>query len=318
MKKYLLYFISMSLVVCGCKTINSRMYSESSDMVLYTRGDTRGVDTPTDNDIMYQFLKALNIQAEFFQSTDGSFLSHDQTQEEMLESITGVIPRLEDDSTLYWFFSGHGNYNIFTVKNGDSISYETLFDHMLSEVQKNKKKIKRLVILIFSCYSGSLIPVIQQSKYKDKLYHELIVFTPVTDHQTAIVHWVLPELISSATFLKIAAHNPELKTNEIVNRVREELKPYPSTFNQAISENSNCTQKISYISGDVTEQSKESMSINNEECSIDKHDIKLSDKKDPTWQDLIDLTLWLFAKRKYQTPQFYTYPESLKNEKLFK
>ena len=338
----------MSLMVCGCKTINSRMYSESSDIVLYTRGDTTGADLPLDNDVMYQLSKVLNIQPEFFPDINGSFPSADQTKEQMLELISAVIPRLEDDSTLYWYFNGHGGSKNFSTKSQGSskqevdnsdkeyttlasgkgemnmISYETLFDHMLSEVQKNKKKIKRLVILIISCQSGSLIPIIQQNKYKDKLYRELIVFTPVEDGKDAMAYQVLPELVSSATFLKIGASTPTLKTEEIIQQVYGELRPYPSRFNQLLSLDKNCVHKIFY----AEENQAKLSSLENKHCSLDIPNIELFHKKEPSWQDLINLTVWLFktnltveGKQNYssylQTPQFYTYPENLKNEKLF-
>ena len=215
-------------------------------------------------------------------------------------------------------------------KSDEDLSYEELFDYFQQELEKHNKKIARLVLMNTACYSGSMISYIKQ--YQNKIYKELIVLTPVSGDQVAGVDVFFPELVSSLAFLKIAHNSPNMEIKDIIAKLPQELGVYPSKFDHALVEDKTCVSKISYRgSKSPVSKGKTSVSSGTTECSIDKPDIELSNKQKPTWSDLVGLATWLtnnyaslrdIDKEGYtfrdQKPQFYTYPENLKDEELFK
>ena len=309
----------------GCKTIGSGLKSEgSSDLVLYTRGGEENVDTLSDNENMLRLVRALNIEgAEFIPNINGQGISKDQTKDQMFANISKAIKWLREEDTLWWYMIGHGLEGFFSTAFG-LIKYEELFDYMLKEVKSSNKIIKRLNIFILSCHSGSIIPIIQGDKYKDKLYKELIVFTPVETEKVAYTREVFPELISSATFLNLARSESIDKASAIFKNVKYKMGSDAEKFQYALKRDEECLSKIKYTYD--TESTigigDSSSDTNSSSCDIEVSEVNLSNQKNPTWNDLINLTLWLFKSYSSysdkQNPQFYTYPESLKDEPIFK
>ena len=219
---------------------------------------------------------------------------------------------------------GHGGEGIFTEAGSKIIKYEELFDYMLKEVKNRNKIIKRLNLFVLSCHSGSLIPIIKNDKYKDKLYKELIVFTPVEADQLAYTRTVFPELISSATFLNLARTESIDKASEIFKKIKYKMGSDAEQFQSALKKDEKCLSKIKYTYGSepAIGIGDSSSDTNSSSCDIGVSDINLSNQKSPTWNDLINLTLWLFKSYSHlgnnQDPQFYTYPEFLKDEPIFK
>lgn len=329
MKSYisLVIFVFLDLISFGCVKNASNMMAQSSDIVLYTSGNEGGKrtewDYTIDQDSMFLFAEALNISRETFPDLSGDFNRKDQTKEEMMSSISDVIKRLRKGTTLWWYLVGHGMVNSFTTVDEDTkVTYDEFFEHMSDQIKLNPsiEKIKRIVILMQSCHSGSIIPIVQ--KYQGSLFEEVIVFTPVSTEERSVSGQFFPELVGSATFLRVAHEHPNLSVVEIITEVGKRLDAqhyYPSRFDRAMSTDKNCSNKISFSSQENLKE--ESSKIKEEECSVQIPDIKLSNKKEPTWQDLVDLTVWLFKNyngyAEGRTPQFYTYPDNLKNEPLF-
>ena len=322
MKYNFLIVMTFLISTLGCKSINSGLKSEgSSDLVLYTRGDETNVASVTDNESMLRLVNALNIEAEFIPNISGQGISKDQTRQEMFANISEAIKYLEGDDILWWYMIGHGNKGIFTEAGSRIIKYEELFDYMLKELKNRNKIIKRLNLFVLSCHSGSLIPIIKNDKYKDKLYKELIVFTPVEADQLASVREVFPELI---TFLNLARAESIDKASEIFKKIKYKMGSDAEEFQSALKKDEKCLSKIKYTYGSepAIGIGDSSSDTNSSSCDIEVSDINLSNQKDPTWNDLINLTLWLFKsysnRGNDQDPQFYTYPESLKDEPIFK
>lgn len=325
MKSYYLVLVVLIMIFClqGCKTINSNTYAQSVDKILYTRGDnTRGVSNKQDNNNMIQLIQALDIRAESFPNINSSFPSKDQTKDEMKKWITEVVKSISSQGTLWWYLQGHGTKGSFTVAGSGAVQYQELFDHMLKEVQSRNKIINRLVIFILSCHSGSMIPIIEQ--YKNRLYRELIVLTPSSEDQVSYTQHVFPELISSANFLKIAHNNPDLEVNQILKELNKNVEPHNDAFSKNMGFNQECIKKISFSTYDHEIDSRTNQNTDHEKCSTIKTDVKISNRDNPTWRDLANLTSWLFENygnfdaRKKQDIQFKTIPENLENEPLFR
>ena len=321
MAKIFFTLICFNLALLGCKS-SSELYSESGDIVLYTRGFNLSIDADLDNDSMYHILRMLEANVEYFPKLTGRPPVNDQTKEEIYKDIDSIVKKLYPSSTLYWFLFGHGEKDVFFTKDGkDSISYSELFGYMYKRLYELKKKIHRLVLINTSCYSGSLIEHIK--KFESSAFNELIVFTPVSAEQTASVEEFFPVLVNACAFLKAMHKYPDLSLKEVQTKVPEELDPYPNQIEKLLSVEENAICKIKFkdeISNEVNSNTPSTPSTDS--CSSDteskKPELILSSRKNPTWADLKALSTWLMISSVFENPQLYTYPDDIKNEYLFK
>ncbi len=320
MKYKLLMVVVFLLFLQDCKTRTSILEAEGSNaLVLYTRGSQEGVENLSDNDNMFRLIEALGIRAEFIPNISGQGLSKDQTKEEMFENISKAINYLGTEDTLWWYMFGHGTYEKFSSAGREAFPYTELFDHMLNAVKKNNKIIRRLNLFVLSCHSGSLIPIITDEKYKNNLYKELIVFTPVEASRSEEVIQVSPELIASASFLKMVRSGSIEKASVAFKNMEYGSASLGNDLKKALKKNNNCLARIKFINSMESSEIQDSIAP----CDIKGLDIiKLSSQENPTWNDLIKLTIWLFDGENrsvfLQHIQFTTYPESLKDEPIFK
>ena len=319
--KYKLLMVVVSLLfIQDCKTRTSILEAEGSNaLVLYTRGSQEGVENLSDNDNMFRLIEALGIRAEFIPNINGQGLSKDQTKEEMFENISKAINYLGTEDTLWWYMFGHGTNEKFSSAGREAFPYTELFDHMLNAVKKNNKIIRRLNLFVLSCHSGSLIPIITDEKYKNNLYKELIVFTPVEASSSAEPVLVFPELIASASFLKMVRSGSIEKASVAFKNMEYGTISLGNDLKKALKKNNNCLARIKFINSMESSEIQDSIAP----CDIKGLDIiKLSSQENPTWNDLIKLTIWLFDGENRslwsQHIQFTTYPESLKDEPIFK
>ena len=303
-------------MVFGCKS-NSGLYSESADMVLYTRGSNTGIDAALDNDSMYHILRMLEANVEYFPQLTGRPPLEDQTKEEIFNDLDKITNMLYPSSTLYWFLFGHGEKNVFFTKDrADLISYYDLFSYMYQKLYEQNKKIHRLVLIITSCYSGSVMENIKQ--FESSMADELIVFTPVSSEQTASVEEFFPVLVNACAFLKATHKYPDLNVKDILTKVSEELGPYPNKIYDLLSVEENTVCKIKFKDENSNETKTQDPSTESCVTNSKKPELFLSSKKNPTWEDLKQLSTWLMITSVFEQPQFYTYPDDIKNEPLFK
>jgi len=111
------------------------------------------------------------------------FQDENVTLESAINAVTkySAIDQIGEDGTLFLYIAGHGSPDAQTqLTNGTFLNFTHLHDAI--KTSRGGKPIKRLVLMVFSCYSGSWISRVQNGRYEE-IAEQMFIMTSSAANQ---------------------------------------------------------------------------------------------------------------------------------------
>jgi hypothetical protein len=185
-RRYLVPFFLISFVSCSdaqqTSSLNDLAYNGKTGKnvaVFLTAPNPWGntqVYVENDPETLMSNLTSLNQNFTHFQDENVTLAS-------AIDAVKkySAIDQIGEDGTLFLYIAGHGSPDAQTqMTNGTFLNYSHLREAI--KTSRNGKPIKRLVLMVFSCYSGSWIPRVQRETFQD-IAEQMFVMTSSTPHQ---------------------------------------------------------------------------------------------------------------------------------------
>lgn len=328
------FFVYALILTCmfSCIKVSSQTSSVGTDVdFIYTAGElrvsrdgeminTKLIDNTTKE------IPAVKIIMDILgikETLEYSDLFNSLNKKQMLEAFSKKAESISDNTTLYWFYVGHGVNGNFLPKEykgettqEDEDYYKTLsIDEIMTQIQKVRKTpFKRFIIMTLACTSGDIFRNLKN--YQGKVFNEALVFTSASSENSQSGRY-FTSIYTALKFLKLAVDYPQMSVQKLVQSSRD----YDRFSGKDVT---GCTL-IKFADDKSSSDGFSLAPYKSDDCKYEKEPVTISSRSHPTYKDLYNLLNYLSTNeddeselKALQYPQLFSYPDSLKNEPIWK